>query len=421
MIYRNVSVWLRHPPVPGIQGFAVLAGLEAGMRGVLSSVWPLVLYHGLGSASAVSLAYLLVGFVALGYGMLVPGLGRLVPRRWLYTFGAILYAIGPALGIMGGSTLAFFAMMVTALAGATVFICTNAYIMDYIARHDLGRNETRKMVYSAISWAAGPVLGVWMWKFWHPLPFLVAIGFAVALLSTFWFLRLGNGKLISRARAPAPNPLAYLGRFFRQPRLIGGWLFATIRSFGWWVYIVYLPIFCIENGLGDQVGSFAYSASNLMLLGSPFMLRWMQPRGLRFGVRFAFWAAAFFFLITSVAGYWPPLAVIGFFLGSIFLVMLDAFGSLPFLLAVRPAERTEMSAVYASYRDVSGILAPGAAWLVLLVMPITGFFAVSAFGLFLTGMVAGRMHPKLGMKRSPVEPPEPANLPNPVSPTAAAR
>ena len=30
------------------------------------------------------------------------------------------------------------------------------------------------------------------------------------------------------------NPLAFLDRFFRQPRLIAGWLFAVIRSCGWW-------------------------------------------------------------------------------------------------------------------------------------------------------------------------------------------
>ena len=50
------------------------------------------------------------------------------------------------------------------------------------------------------------------------------------------------------------NPVGYLGRFFRQPRLIAGWMFAVMRSCGWWVYVVYLPIFCIEAGLGDKVG-----------------------------------------------------------------------------------------------------------------------------------------------------------------------
>ncbi len=79
--------------------------------------------------------------------------------------------------------------------------------------------------------------------------------------------------------------------------------------------------------------------------------------------------------------------------------MLDTFGGLPFLMAVRPAERTEMSAVYSSFRDVSGIVSPAAAWLVLLVAPITGVFAAGAAGLATMVLVAGRLHPRLGETR----------------------
>ena len=55
---------------------------------------------------------------------------------------------------------------------------------------------------------------------------------------------------------------------------------------------------------------------------------------------------------------------------SFFLILFDIAAGLPFLMAVTPSERTEMSAVYASFRDVSGILTPGAAWAVLLVAPL---------------------------------------------------
>ncbi len=290
-------------------------------------------------------------------------------------------------------------MALTNFATVTVFICTNAYLMDYIARHDLGRTESQKMLYSALSWVAGPILGVAFWKIWAPLPFLLAFGIAAILLTTFWAMRLGNGRLITRARAPAPRPLAYLGRFFRQPRLVAGWLFAVLRSSAWWVYVVYLPIFCIEAGLGDRVASYAFSGSNALLLLAPHMLRWMQPRGLRHGVRFAFAAGALCFLFAAFGHFWAPAAVIGLIVSSLFLVMLDAFGGLPFLLAVRPAERTEMSAVYASYRDVSGILTPGVAWLVLLVSPLAGIFVACAGGLGIAALIAGRLHPRLGERR----------------------
>lgn len=400
MFSRNIPEFLRHAPTPGVTGFAVLAGIEASVRGLLVSVWPLVMYQALQKdAALVSLVYFASGIVSLFWGLMVPWLSRFVPRRWVYTMGALTYVAGALLAMQGGSVATPVAMTLMNFATVTVFICTNAYVMDFIARHDLGQVETQKLLYSGLSWTIGPMLGVIMWKWWPPLPFLVAIGFAAVLLAMFWYLRLGNGKLITRARAPAPNPLAYLGRFFRQPRLIAGWLFAVVRSSGWWVYIVYLPMFCIEAGLGDGVASIAYSVSNALLLLAPLIMRWMRGRGLRRSLQTAFGWCALCYAIAGLGNFWPPVAVVALMAGSAFLVMLDTFGGLPFLMAVKPAERTEMAAVYSSYRDVSGILTPGVAWLVLVVSPVAGVFVACAAALGIMAGVSGRLHPRLGEAR----------------------
>ncbi|MFN6952209.1 MAG: MFS transporter [Albidovulum sp.] len=400
MSSRYIPEFLRHAPTPGVTGFAVLAGIEASLRGTLVSIWPLVMYDAMGAdAARVSLVYFVAGVASLFWGLMVPWFNRHVPRRWLYTLGAGLYVAGALLAIRGGAVATPVAMVLASFATVTVFICTNAYIMDFIARQELGRMETQKLLYTGLPWAVGPMVGVALWKWWPALPFLMAIAFATLLLCTFWYLRLGNGRLITRARAPAPNPLAYLGRFFRQPRLIAGWLFAVIRSAGWWVYVVYLPMFCIEAGLGDQVASVAFSISNALLLAAPFIMRWMRRRGLRRAVRTAFGWGAICFALAGLGPFWPPLAVVALMAGSFFLVMLDTFGGLPFLMAVKPAERTEMAAVYSSFRDVSGILTPGVAWLVLLFAPVAGVFIACAAGLGIMAGVAGRLHPRLGEPR----------------------
>jgi hypothetical protein len=79
--------------------------------------------------------------------------------------------------------------------------------------------------------------------------------------------------------------------------------------------------------------------------------------------------------------------------------MLDVAGGLPFMMAVKPSERTEMAAVYSSFRDVSGILTPGVAWVVLLVLPVAGVFAVCGAGMLTAAAIAGRLHPRLGAAR----------------------
>ena len=408
MFQRYVPELLRHTPTPGARGFAVLAGTEAVTRGMMISVFPIVMYRAYRDSSLVSEIYFIIGLVSMCWGLLVPWLVRYVPRRWLYTGGALCYVASACIAVFGPPEMIAAALSFSMAGTVTIFICFNAYVLDYVASSDLGRCETLRLFYSAASWTLGPAGGVWLLQVWEPAPFLVAGSSALVLLGLFWWMRLGNGKLITRARAPTPNPVAYLGRFFAQPRLIAGWLFAVFRSCGWWTYIVYLPVYAIENGLGENVGGTVLSLSNAMLFATPVMLKWVERRSVRMAVRTGFLCSAAAFLLAGVCGAWPWAVVILLMLGSAFLVLLDIVGGLPFLMSVKPSERTEMSAVYASFRDVSGILSPGAAWLVLLAAPISGVFAMTGLGLLASWVMAGRLNPRLGWRMSKPRVPGPA-------------
>ncbi len=399
MVNRYIPLALKHSPTPQVEHFALLAGLEAAVRGTLISAMPLAVYEALGDAQSTSAAYFMAGIVSLLWGLMVPWATRFIPRRWAYTAGCILYLCGMALAVIGTTWSVTLALICNAMATATTFVCFNAYVLDYVDRANLGRSQSVQMVYAALPWTAGPLLGVWLHDQWAPAPFLLAGAFAVALLTMFWVLRLGNGKQIQRAKGPAVNPLGYLGRFFRQPRLIAGWFFAVMRSCGWWVYVVYLPIFCVEAGLGDKVGGLALSISNGFLFAAPAINRWARRMSVRWSVRFAFFCCAGLMLAAALMSFFPWATVALVFLSSAFLVTLDVVGGLPFLMSVKPSERTEMSAVYSSFRDVSGILTPGAAWAVLFVLPLPGIFAASALGLLAAAVIAGQMHPRLGVAR----------------------
>ncbi|MGL4238731.1 MFS transporter [Tabrizicola sp.] len=399
MANRYLPLALTHSPTPRIEHFALLAGLEAAVRGTLISAMPLTVYAALGDAQATSVVYFIAGIVALSWGLMVPWATRFVPRRWVYTGGCILYLFGMALAMIGAAWSVPLALVCNAMATATTFVCFNAYVLDYVDRANLGRSQSTQMFYAALPWALGPLTGVWLHDHWAPAPFLLAGVFATALLITFWILRLGNGRQIQRAKGPAVNPLGYLGRFFRQPRLIAGWMFAVMRSCGWWVYVVYLPIFCIETGLGDKVGGIALSLSNALLFAAPALNRMARRLSVRRSVRFAFGVCGLLFVAAGLLAVLPWMTVALVMGASIFLVTLDVVGGLPFLMSVKPSERTEMSAVYSSFRDVSGILTPGAAWLVLWVAPLPGIFVAAGAGLLASWVVAGRLHPRLGIQR----------------------
>ena len=396
---RRIPEWLRHAPAPSVRGFAVLAGTEAIARGILISVFPVVMYDTLGDTRIVSEVYFVIGTVSLLLGLLVPYLIRFIPRWWVYVFGALMFVVGAGVAIVGTTGTVIAGLALTTFAVVTTFVCFNAYVLDHIAKVELGRLETSRLLYSALGWTVGPALGTLLYVWWPPAPFLIAAIAGVAMMVIFLVMRLGNGKLITKSRRPLANPFAYFGRFFAQPRLLAGWVFAVMRSCGWWVYVVYLPIYAVQNGLSSQLGGVALSISNAALFSAPLMLRFMQRTSVKMAVRVGFLMSGLLFLLAGVPTGVPQIAIGLLMTGSIFLILLDVCAGLPFLLAVKPSERTEMSAIYSSYRDISGIITPGAAWLVLLFSPLSGVFVAGGTGLVGAWLLASKLHPRLGQSR----------------------
>ncbi|MFN7052541.1 MAG: MFS transporter, partial [Gemmobacter sp.] len=84
---KYIPIFLRHSATPRIEAFALLAGLEAAVRGTLISVMPLAVYDAVQDASVVSRIYFAIGLVSMIWGLLVPWATRFVARRWMYSLG----------------------------------------------------------------------------------------------------------------------------------------------------------------------------------------------------------------------------------------------------------------------------------------------------------------------------------------------
>ena len=151
-----------------------------------------------------------------------------------------------------------------------------------------------------------------------------------------------------------------------------------------------------KKGLGDHVGGMATSAANMGLFLSPLMLRWMRKHSVRHAVIVGFLGFSALSLLAVLFSQIPIMTVLCLTGGAYFLVLLDICGGLPFLMAVKPSERNEMSAVYSTFRDVSGILTPGVAWLVLQFLPLVGLFCGHSHGRFDSGLYCNKTAPSVG-------------------------
>lgn len=394
-------IWLRRIATPGARSLAVLFALESLTRALLTTVIPLEALRIVGSAQLVSVLFFTASLVGLAGGLLVPWFVRRTARRWVYSGGVVL--VGLAALVLSGATPAtqMLGMALRVLGVVAMSTCLNLYIMDHIARRDLGRAEPQRVFYSAAAWTVGPFLGVTLSEQFGPTAaYLASLAGACVVLAYFWWLRLSESPALARRRTPAPSTLRNIHRYFAQRRLVMAWTVSICRNAWWAMFLIYVPVFAVESGLGAYVGGLVSSlVMGFMFLtplwgwfGRRLGLRWILTVG--FGV-----CGAATLLAAALAG--TPWIALGLLVGAAFLMgMLDSVGNMPFLLAVHPHERAEMTSVYGTYRDMADMVPPGVYALLLLVFKLPIVFV--AGGLLMTTMaaLARTVHPRLGLARA---------------------
>ena len=350
-------------PAPGsgtIRAFATLWALVVLSRTFLHTVVPLQAYALLGDAQGVSLLYFFASLIGVAGSLTIPWLVRQLSRRHVFTLAAAGMIAAP--GFLASDALPLFAsgLVLQVVSVATVDITLNLYVMDHLPRRQFAHYEPMRAFYSAAAFTVGPLAGVWLAREiagW--VPFALGAATASSLLVTFWLLRWSEHPAVRPMRRRPPNPLVYLPRFFRQPRLRLAYLLASARS-GWWaLFTIYAPIYAVQSGFDSVVAGAVVSAG----LGWLFLARLWGIVARVYGVRRLLISAyaAGGLATASVAIFggtaWLGLALL--LLAALVLSALEGVGNVYFLRAVRPLERTEMTTVFTTYRDAGQTVPPG--------------------------------------------------------------
>jgi MFS family permease len=380
----------------GALTFGTLFALESFVRAINATVVSLQAYDLLHTARNVSILATAVSLTVLVTTLLLPVLIAHLPRRWSYTLGV--------LGLMGaGIALASFTLSGQALgmflrnSGAALLnIAMSLYILDYVKRADLTKIEPVRMSMSTASWTVGPAFGVWLYtEYGHWAPQAMSIAWAGVLLSLFWYLRLHSHAIIRAGKASAPNPIANIGRFLRQPRLRLAWMIAFGRSCYWATLFVYGPLLMVESGLGKQVGGWLISISQILLVSAYLFGKLAERQGVRVVIAGSFAVACVSAIMAGLAGTaMPYLAGALLLLGSIAASALDGVGGIPFLRAVRAHERPQMTAVYRTYIDLSELVPSILFALALTFFEIGAVFVIIGLTQGIVGIISWKHLPK---------------------------
>jgi predicted MFS family arabinose efflux permease len=367
--------------------FALLYTLESTIRALVSSIIPITAYELLKDEQRVSVLYTLVSIASLLGTLTVPMLIAFMARRRVYSLGVVGFALASLAFVTNTIEGQVAGMFLRVVANSCVSVVLSLYIMDNVPKTQLVKAESIRLSMSTVAWTLGPFSGGWLYAnygLWAVHG--TAIGVAALLFCLFWYFRLGEGAVIKAAKAPPVNPAKNFARFFRQPRLSLAWFIAFARSAFWTMYFVYGPILLVSTGQGKMAGGIFLSLGNIMLFSTLVWAKIARKIGLRISISVCFAGLTLFLLAAGYFGNDFPLVSAGLLLAAtVFGSALDGLGSTPFLRAVKPRERAEMTSVYRTFLDFSDLLPQLAFSVVLLFFGFGSIFVTMAV---LTGIAA---------------------------------
>jgi len=377
----HMPVWLDSAAKPRAMAFVVLFSLEAWCRATLLTIVPLEAHRLMGDAQSVSVIYFYVSIAGLISTMIIPMLVHVVRRRWAFTFGVVLMVSAVAAYWTGSLWMFMIGLACQFIATAIFEIVINLYVLDHVPSTEISKFEPRRLVFVATPFTFGPWLGVWLFEHVDPA---VTYGFvavcALAMLAFFWFLRVSDNPAVTAPLKPPPNPLRYLPRFFRQPRLVVAWGLAIGRT-GWWVmFFVYGPIFLTQSGFSKDMSALIISLGVMPLFLAAVWGMVGRKKGIRYLLTLGYGLTAILSIGIAVAEGSPMIAAAMVIIAAFAASIIDGAGNTPFLRAVHPHERSEMTSVYVTFRQTAQLITPGIFAVVLSVFALPAVFVAGGIG-----------------------------------------
>ncbi len=381
-----------------------MAGLEGFARALMVGTIPLVALEALGSKQAVSVVFMVGSGLTVFVTVNIGRLERTVPRRWVLTGGVVSLMTAAALFAWGPPWAMPIAVGLRSAEASIFSVCLSLYMMDFIGKAELTRAESRRSVWLAATWVSGPLIGTWLWaSWWEDAPFVASMIAALALIAMHWRLRFLQNPVLRGPVEPAPSALRSIPRFFGQQNLRIAYAITCLRSIFWATLFVFGPIYVVEAGLGEWVaGAFLSVASGVLFIG-PLVQRAADRVGVRALVNRAFGLMSASMLALFLIGDARPIGIVFWMTGAIGGGIIDVLGNIPFMRLVKPRERSAMTAVFSTWREVSFLVAPALAALVLAVAPFHVLYLVLAVlmgaGVAVTTMLPHRLGQQPGQRQ----------------------
>ena len=350
--------------------FGTFWALESLSRSLIAAVISVAAYDLGGNETVMTFMYVIVGFFSVGSALAIPFVVHHLKPLRTYRMGALIVGLSPAVMALGNLPTFFVGMFGRVFGTNSMQVALSLFIMGYIRKRDMSQSEPIRLLMAALPWAIGPTLGIWLYNnMGYAAPFLLSACVALILILYAFLIRLDETPVLKAIPQKPTNPLAFVPRFMKQPRLRLAYLLIFGRENWWWMVYLYIPVYAEQHdmelevfGVHLPVGGLALSFCSGLALLAPLWGRIMRRLGMRMHLMAGLSLAA---VTVAAAGFMidDPWIVIALILVSAAPISAtDASGNIAFLRAVKARERTEMAMVYGTYRDMVGLVVPTVYW-----------------------------------------------------------
>ena len=358
--------------------FAGLFFVQAMSRGILLSVLPLQAFSRLGNAQLTSSLFFAVAIGGILASLVMPMVIRKTGNHRAFLLGSSVMLLSA--GLFSLDQVAYFAagLFFHSFAIASIEVSLTLYLLAAVPRRQLTRFEPMRIFSTVMALSIGPFLGVYFQeKISVDLPYWVCAGFVVISYGYFRWLGLHRVKVQS-SNTVHISPVNAIRRYVAQPRLRLAYGLILARSAWWTMFVIYMPIYCEQAGLGELVGAAIVSIGTGWTLTVPFW-GWVARRyGIKRLLQIAFSSNSLILIVVYSFSHLPWVAVSLMVVCALATTMLDGVGNVLFFRAVRGRERAGMTAVFATYRDAGQLITPGIYALLLQLFALPVVFSTAA-------------------------------------------
>ena len=379
-----ISSWLGIRGLTSAMPLALLSGALALCWMLPAAIIPIEALEHLLTAQKVSVLFFAVSVIGVAAAVFVPLIVHGIGRRRLFGLGAgfivlsaTLLSLDTTTSLIGGTGLRIVGFLCMDIVIETI-------IMERIPRRHLARFEAARIFCIGVGFIIGPWFGVWLanhWEFGSPFALLIL------LVTVVYFYtarsQLGSSLDDPRTQTQTPNPLRFIARFYGQPRLRLAWLLAFARASYWTMFFIYVPIYCVQVGLGVESAGIVLSLGSAAIVLAPLFGRVGRRIGVRRLLTIGYLSTGIVTIGVAVVADTAWAGVTLLLAGAVCAAVIDAVGNALFLRAVHSYERPEMTAVFTTYREAAHLSGPGFFAVLLSVFALPSVFVTSGVSMIL--------------------------------------